>query len=83
MTLSDPEVNGVIAFSLRYFTEYGIASGAHYVKMVEDVAVIKLTFANSSPDDFLVYIVCCKVLFVLVTSVKHTVSQKRPTFDLL
>jgi len=32
-------LNGVMAFVLRYFTEFGIASGAHCVKVVEDVVV--------------------------------------------
>jgi len=48
MTLS-----GVMALILRYFTEFG-SSGAHCVKVVEDVVVKKFTFAISSPDEFLV-----------------------------
>jgi len=44
-------LNGVMAFILRYFTEFGtVASGAHCVKMVEDVVVKKFTFAISPPD---------------------------------
>jgi len=31
-----------------------VASGTHCVKVVEDVVVKKLTFAISSPDEFLV-----------------------------
>ena len=37
-------LNGVMAFLLRYFTEF-----------VYDVVVKKFTFAISSPDEFLVY----------------------------
>jgi len=48
-------VNGFVALILRYFTEFGIASGAHCVKVLEDVVVKKFTFAVSSPDEFLVF----------------------------
>jgi len=47
-------LNGVMALILRYFTEFGIASGANCVKVVEDVVVKKFTFAISSPEEFLV-----------------------------
>ena len=38
----------------RRISPNSVASGAHCVKMVEDVVVKKFTFAISSPDDFLV-----------------------------
>jgi len=34
-------LNGIMALILRYFTEFG-ASGAHCVKVVEDVTVKKV-----------------------------------------
>jgi len=40
--------NGVMAFILRYFTEFGSFPGA-LCKVVEDVVVKKFTFAISSP----------------------------------
>jgi len=46
-------LNGVIPLILRYFSEFG-SFRAHCVKVVEDVAVKKFTFAISSPDEFLV-----------------------------
>jgi len=49
-------LNSVMALILRYFTEFGIASGAHCVKVIEDVVVKKFTFAISSPGEFLVSI---------------------------
>jgi len=45
-------LNGAISLILRYFTEFVIASGAHCVKVVENVVVEKFTFAISSPDEF-------------------------------
>jgi len=35
-----------------------VASGAHCVKVVEDVVAKKFTFAISSPDEFLVITIC-------------------------
>jgi len=49
-------LNGVMAFILRCFTEFGIGSGAHCVKVVEYVVVKKFTFAISSPDEFVAFI---------------------------
>jgi len=50
-------LNGVMALILRYFTEFDtVASGAHYVKVVEDDIVKKFTFAISPPDEFLVFL---------------------------
>jgi len=43
-------LNGVMAV----ISPNSVASGAHCVKVVEDVVVIKFTFAISSPDEFLV-----------------------------
>jgi len=43
-----------MALILRYFTEFGIVSRAHCVKVVRK----KFTFAISSPDEFLVIIGC-------------------------
>jgi len=52
VTLNDLERRNAI---LRYFTEFGSFRGAlHSLKVVEDVVVKKLTFAISSPDEFLV-----------------------------
>ena len=39
-------LNGVIALILRNFTEFGIASGAHCVKVVEDVVVKMLVMGK-------------------------------------
>jgi len=48
-------LNGVMTLILRFFfTEFGIASGAHCVKVVEDVVVKKFTFVILSPGEFLV-----------------------------
>jgi len=46
-------LNGVMAFILRYFTEFG-SFRAQCVKVVEGVVVKMFTFAISSPDEFLV-----------------------------
>jgi len=46
-------LNGVIAVILCYFGKFG-SFWAHCVKVVEDVALKKYTFAISSPGKFLV-----------------------------
>jgi len=53
VTFNDLEWNGIMALVLRYFTKFGSFWGA-LRNLVEDVAVKKLTFAVSSPDEFLV-----------------------------
>jgi len=45
--------NGVMAL-FCVISPNSVASGAHCVKVVEDVVVKKSTFAISSPDEFLV-----------------------------
>ena len=45
-------LNGVM--TLCVISPNSVASGAHYVKVVEDVVVKKFAFAISSPDEFLV-----------------------------
>jgi len=47
-------LNGVTAFIFCVTSPNSVASGAHCVKVVEVVVVKKLTFAISSPDEFLV-----------------------------
>jgi len=59
VTLNDLERRNDPYFSLFLHTN-SVASGAHCVKrvkVVEDVAVKKLTFAISSPGEFLVFLV--------------------------
>ena len=47
-------LNGVMAVVLRYFSEFGQLPGALRKSVIEDVVVMKFTFAISSPDEFLV-----------------------------
>jgi len=67
-------LDSVMTLILRYFTEFG-SFRAHCVKVVEDVVVKKLTFATSSPNEFLVYgvMVGCK-LSVFVAQQHHIVK---------
>jgi len=46
-------LNGVIAL-VCVISPNSVASGAHCIKVVEDVVVKKFTFAISSPGEFLV-----------------------------
>jgi len=55
-------LNGVMALILRYFTKFGNFRGAYDVY---DVVVKKITFAISSPDEFLVLSVLACFSFVL------------------
>jgi len=43
-----------MAFNLLYFTQFGSLRGALRKSGIEDVVVMKFTFAISSPDEFLV-----------------------------
>jgi len=66
-------LNGVMALILRYFTEFGIASGTHCIKVVGDVVVKKFTFAISSPGELLVSILLttsyhCLIFTVLIST---------------
>jgi len=55
MTLNDLERRNCSYFPL--FPLNSVAAGAHCVKVVEDVVVKTSTFAISSPDEFLVFLV--------------------------
>jgi len=52
-------LNGVMTL-ICVISPNSVASGAHYVKVyVYDVVVKRFTFAISSPDEFLVFLVLC------------------------
>jgi len=47
-------LNGVVMALILVMSPKSVAFEAHCIKVVEDVVVIKFTFAISSPDEFLV-----------------------------